>query len=490
MNEEEVQRTQEFLRTLPYFADMPPDRLEQLCRSVRYRTVPAGELLLAEGSPSHAMYVVAEGEFEITRRSAEGEVPVARTAVGAPLGEISLLDGTERGASARALVDSRVVEIGRDLFDELLSEPATIQPMLRTVVARLRHTEATLREREKMAALGTLAAGLLHELNNPAAAARRSAARLAEVIGEWMAAARPDGGDEPSTPTARLAPPSDPLTRADRHDEVGGWLAAHGVDADPDLVAALVSHGWDGAALDELAAAREGGDLAGVVRWVGLGTTVEELVREVRTATERISELVAAVKSYSYLGEAPVQNVDVHRGLDDTLLILRSELEPGVEVVRKYADDLPRIEAYGSELNQVWTNLIDNAIDAMEGHGRLVVRTSRDGDRVAVEISDTGPGVPEQVASRIFEPFFTTKAPGSGTGQGLHIAYSIVARHGGQLTLSSRPGATTFRVTLPVELPPRPAQRSGGGDRGPTAALPTAAAQPAEPLGGPAGDAP
>jgi signal transduction histidine kinase len=215
----------------------------------------------------------------------------------------------------------------------------------------------------------------------------------------------------------------------------------------------LVSLGWGTEQLDELAAEFSPEQLRVVVPWLANGSSAYTLLDEVQSSAERISEIVKAVKTYSYLDQAPIQQVDIHDSLQNTLVILKHKLKTGVDVTRDYAPDLPRIEAYGSELNQVWTNLIDNAIDAMQGKGEITIRTYARSDSVIVQISDNGPGIPPDIQQRIFEPFFTTKGPGTGTGLGLHIVYNIVVdKHHGQITLTSKPGETCFQVTLPVKL--------------------------------------
>ena len=221
-----------------------------------------------------------------------------------------------------------------------------------------------------------------------------------------------------------------------------------------DLAPTLITYGLDKSALARLAGNLSRDHLSVVIRWLAASCSLFTLMDEVRMGAERLSEIVKAVKAYAYLDQAPIQEVDVHEGLENTLVILRHKLKSGVNVVRDYASDLPRIEAYASELNQVWTNLIDNAVDAMQGQGQLTLRTYRRDDRIVVEIGDDGPGIPPEIQLRIFDPFFTTKPPGSGTGLGLHIVYhSVVDQHRGQIHLASQPGATTFQIVLPIQLP-------------------------------------
>jgi signal transduction histidine kinase len=314
------------------------------------------------------------------------------------------------------------------------------------VLGRLRSTESLLRQREKLAALGTLSAGLAHELNNPAAAIRRSAGALADAI--EAREALPDPGRHVEPPAGRA--PLDALARADAIDDLAQ------ATGDDEQAAALVNAGFT---LDDLQPALAGLDedgKRGALAWIAADAAIHSLIREVQLGANRIGEIVGAVKAYAYLDQAPVQRVDVNRGLQDTLLILAHRLKEGVSVQRELATDLPEIEAYGSELNQVWTNIIDNALDAMGGRGELLVRTEvLESSEVEVTICDSGPGIPREVQERIFEPFFTTKAPGVGTGLGLHISHNVIARHGGRLTVESEPGRTCFRAVLPGKLPER-----------------------------------
>jgi signal transduction histidine kinase len=252
----------------------------------------------------------------------------------------------------------------------------------------------------------------------------------------------------------RAASPAilDPLQRSDREAELQTFLEEQGIDDGWEIAPVLVAFGWK---LDEIASLTglfKGFHFAVVIRWLCVGCSIFALLDEVYKSTERISEIVKAVKSYSYLDQAPLQDVDVQEGLENTLVILRSKLKQGVEVIRHYTPGLPRIEAFGSELNQVWTNIIDNAIDAMGGIGEIHIKTYKKGEEVVVEISDNGPGISADILSKIFDPFFTTKPPGVGSGLGLHISYNIIQRHRGQIDVASQPGETTFRVSLPIRL--------------------------------------
>ncbi len=460
--------------------------------------IPSGTLLIAEGEPADAMYLVVEGELAVTKRAGSTDLPVATVGAGAVQGEMAVLEGGLRTASVRALTDARLVRVARDDLLALLAADAEMTAALLGAMARrLRSTETLLAEQDRLAALGRLAAGLAHELNNPAAALRSTAARLADAILELeraaagLAAPAPGPGRGAGAPAVAAvpddardvsevldalreelvrraaAPPAlDPLEASDRADTVLALLQSLGVRDAAEPAAALVALGWDGNALDDLLAVFQGGERQLMVaQWLAAGAVTQQLVGEIAEAAARISEIVAAVKTYAYLDRARVQVVDVTEGLESTLRILRARMPAGATVRREFAAGLPRVEAYGAELNQVWTNLIDNAFDAMDEGGTLTLSARPDpaSDGVIVEVTDDGPGIPADVRRRIFDPFYTTKDVGHGTGLGLYLARSIVARHGGRLDLASTgPQGTTFRVALPRQVPVDP-----GGEPGP-----------------------
>lgn len=454
------------MKQLPLFSGLSEDRLTWLIDNADQVDLRPGEVLIEEGSPPDAFYVILEGECEIVKRSGNSDVLLALNGPGEMLGEMSLIQNAARTATVRALRASRILRISRDLFETLLcSNAATAMAILRTVMVRLRNTESMMAQNEKLISLGTLAAGLAHELNNPAAAARRSVQQLRETIDEWLDAhsaldalqVRPELREAISAQLrdslagdGHTKSAADPLAESDRVYELEAWLDEVGVPEAFLRAPALAAFGWDRPSLQRWAGAFRSEDVPAIVRWLATGYQVHALLDEVGTSTERISEIVKAVKDYSYLDQSPLLEVDVHEGLESTLMILKHKLQHGVHVSRDYARDLPRVEAYASELNQVWTNLIDNAIDAMNGQGNLRLRTHAEGGEVVVEIADTGPGIPPAVLPRIFEPFYTTKAPGVGTGLGLHVSGAIVRKHRGKIEVRSEPGDTTFVVRLPV----------------------------------------
>jgi signal transduction histidine kinase len=467
-----------FLAQLPLFAGLSADDLDRLYDMAETVTLKRGESVMEEGSEGDALYVALSGSFEVWKRSGEREVIINRCGPGEIFGEMSLLENTPRMATVRAVTDSTLLRISQGAFEQLLMRsPQAAQAVLRTVTTRLRNTETLLRQSEKMAALGTLSAGLAHELNNPAAAVKRSAGQLREVIARWqhaaahLSASRLDAGQIERVNALRSDLPQraaveqemDALARSDAEYAVQTFLEDRGVEEAWELGPTLVEMGFSESELGELVRGLDETQTAALLEWLGIGSAVYALLDEVHQGAERISEIVKAVKQYSYLDQAPVQLVNLHEGLDNTLVILKHKLKQGVTVRREYDRSIPRVEAYASELNQVWTNLIDNAVDAMDGKGEIVIRTrgpkALEGldQRVQVEISDNGPGIPPEVQPRIFDAFFTTKEPGVGTGLGLHISYNIIVqKHYGDISVRSKPGETTFIVTLPTTLPDRP----------------------------------
>jgi signal transduction histidine kinase len=367
-----------------------------------------------------------------------------------------------------------IVTVSATAFVALRSFVTDRRKLRQLEVAYL-NQELMLRQSEKLRTLGTLAAGIAHELNNPAAATQRAAEQLREVTAQLE-----DAGARlrafPLSPAAqealralrrradeRAGVPSDldALGRADREAAVERWLEGRGLEEPWRLASSLAEQGLDPDALSRLAAAVQGEALLAALEWLARMYAAHTLLHEIGEGSARISELVGALKSYSYLGQAPAQTVDLREGLDSTLVILRGKLRDGVSVHREYGADVPKVPAYGSELNQVWTNLLDNAADAMNGKGEIHIRTRREDGWAVVEIEDDGPGIPAEIAPKIFDPFFTTKPPGKGTGLGLSTSFSIVTEHHkGEIRVASRPGSTRFTVKLPIEPP---AVASSGG---------------------------
>lgn len=455
----------EFVRQIPLFDDFPADVLQNLCLLAETIELEPGEFLFHENSPGDRVYLIQEGEIEILKSTSVRDVLVTVRKKGDVIGEISLMDSAPRIASARAQTKASVIAISRDQLDVLIeTSPAIAKTLLRTVTKRLRETHLKFRESEKLAQLGTLTAGIAHELNNPASSVQRGAKNLWSSLETILAAQRvldslPLTGEQKQkiveleqTIKERAKNPVhlDPITASDRENELYDWLEGRGIEAAADLAPALTEMGMEPAFLESFAGLFAGGELAQVLSWMREVFQGYQLADEIEMGSQRISEIVRVLKSYVYLDQAPVVDVDIHKGIMDTLVILRSKLKQGVTVHTLFAEDLPKIEAFGSELNQVWTNLIDNAIDAMQGQGEIFIRTRQELEWVVVEVEDQGPGIPEEIRSRIFDPFFTTKPQGVGTGLGLSISHSIVLNHGGLINLFTQPGKTVFEVWLPI----------------------------------------
>ncbi|MEO6396045.1 MAG: ATP-binding protein [Devosia sp.] len=450
-----------FLRGIPLFAELGPGEIAQLIDSSKRVVVGPGEQIITEGAVGDMLVVILEGQFEVSKKEGGQVIVLATRGAGDFLGEMSLLEQVPRTASVRSVTPGEILEIEASTFQQVLkSSPQMATTILRTVAGRLRSTESSLMQREKLASLGTLAAGLAHELNNPSAAIQRSSAQLVEALrrlddrvvdlmGVGLdARERQHLFEQLRRPKTTPSPP-EAMAEEDRLIET---LEALGSGAAYDIAPSFAALGWKAEDIEALAGGIEARRRTAVLQWVGTAMSARELSGELERSAKAVSDIVRAVKSYTYLDQAEVQDIDVMMSLEDTLMILKHKLK-GIEVTRDYAPDLPRVEGYGSELNQVWTNLIDNAIDAMNGEGTIDVRAARLDETVEVRIGNTGPAIPSHVAKRIFEPFFTTKPQGVGTGLGLHVSRNIVVnRHGGEIDLTSVPGRTEFRIRVPTRL--------------------------------------
>ncbi len=457
----------EELRAVPLFADLADDDLDCLAEGATVVSLAPGELLFSEGDDGDQAYVITDGEIEIVKITGEQEVLLARRVPGEVIGEMALLDSAPRMASGRAVEEARLIAIPKSQMDQLLESSATAAKALFSVLlARWRQTEASLRQSERMVQLGTLTAGLAHELNNPAAAIARASGLLGpelEAYGRAVAALGRLGVaadaqnqlDEWLAAAAQPGPVMGSLERSEREAELEPALGAIGVTEPWAVATELAFAGWEAGTVAAVGEAF-GGEAPVVLEAVAMTRNVSELLREINEGAGRMSEIVGALKSYTHLDQAPIQEVDVRKGLEDTLLILKPKLRD-IDIEIEFGE-VPEIVAYASELNQVWTNLIDNAADAVTSSGRedgmVTLRTSADDGSVTVEIEDNGTGIPEGDLDRIFDAFFTTKPPGSGTGLGLDISYSIIVhKHRGAITVDSEPGRTVFSVKLPVAGP-------------------------------------
>ncbi|HZA77763.1 MAG TPA: ATP-binding protein [Acidimicrobiales bacterium] len=463
----------EQLRTLFLFEALNDDQLGWLAERGRVVEYPSGATIHAEGAPASCFLVLLSGTLVMSKRVQGGELELFRTDYyGAYTGAFNAYV-PDRGvpkvylSTARAVTDCRLFEIPASDFGQAVWKwfPMAAH-LLEGAATQGADASAIVEQHERLVALGSVTAGLTHELNNPVAAVMSASARLREMLAEMreklglvVRSQLPGPQLEAIADLAaralehrRNAPTLSPLEASDREAELIDWLEDHGVDAAWEIAPTLVAAGVDQSWLESFAEALPQPHLGSGLSYPVRALESDSLLDEITDAAGRISALLASAKQYTQMDRAPLQTFDVHEGLDATLTMLGHKLGDGIEVVRDYDRSLPQIAAFPGELNQVWTNLIDNAVDAMKGQGMLTIRTRPDGDdRLMVEIGDTGPGVPDDVRSRIFEPFFTTKPMGKGTGLGLDIAWRIVVgRHHGDIRLESEPGDTRFQVRLPL----------------------------------------
>jgi signal transduction histidine kinase len=466
----------EMLRQVPVFSKLPDDRLCWLMEQGKEVWVEPGQFHRREGDPADHVFVLLDGEVRIARQEGNQEVLLVTYTAKTLYGELPILTGDQYfWASGQAITSCHILELSKDVFWQLLASCSCVTTaILSTMAKRMQEVQELSQHREKMVALGTLAAGLAHELNNPASAAQRAARRLRETF-QSMQSINCDLNQQ-LTPEqkaflaevqqeaiqrATTATLLDSITQSDREDELSAWLNACGVENCWRLAPTLVAAGLDIDWLKNVAEKVPKGCFNDVLTWLEATLGSLGLLDELDHCTDRISSLVKSVKDYSYMDQAPLQEVDIHAGLESTLTMLSNKIKQGVTILRDYDQHLPRITAYGSELNQVWTNLLDNAIDAVQGaknNGKasllptVHIRTRCESSNVLVEVIDNGPGIPANVQSHIFEPFFTTKGVGQGTGLGLHIAYRIVVgQHRGDIRVFSEPGNTRFQVRLPLQ---------------------------------------
>lgn len=456
----------DFLRKIRLFSDLSENDFSMLSNMVEEVRVTAGEELFQEGSKGNHAYVIQEGELEIIKKSSGRPVLLAVRGPGEVIGEMALLEDAPRMATVKARSDSLLLALDKEELDQLLeSSRSALNALFHNILARLRDTEDMLRQSEKMAQLGTLTAGVAHELNNPAAAISRGNSQLADLLPGLLSTHNllrsfplneeqskvMENFLELAKERSKRPIELDALLRSDRLDDIENWAEGKSIKKElEEVIVYLVDLDFDIKQLEKATDLFDKDRLSLVIKLVASTYAAYTLMAEIGEGTQRISDIVASLKSYSFLDQAPVQEIDVHKGIEDTLLIFGSRLKEGVNIKREYAEKLPRIQAFASELNQVWTNLIDNAIDAMEGKGEISIRSRQEGDWVIVEVEDNGPGIPKDIQRKIFDPFFTTKPIGKGTGLGLNITYNIIVnKHRGDIRLTSKPGKTNFAVWLP-----------------------------------------
>jgi signal transduction histidine kinase len=458
------------LRGLFLFEHLDDDQLRWVCQHSDVVDVPAGNELCHEGAPAECFYVLLRGGIVMTRQVGAEQVEIVRTDYrGSYCGAVQFYIGDQvdqtYGATVRTTDDATFLAVRAREFEQVFRAwyPMAVH-LLQGLFLGQQNTASVVGQRERLLALGKLSAGLTHELNNPAAAAGRAAHDLRDRVAgmRHKLAMIADGSldrtqlkklvlaQDEFVEKARHAPDLTPLQTSDAEDEVTDWLDDHDVPDAWQLAPVFVAGGLGVDDLEDLLAACPDCPLEGALRWLAYTLETEGLLGEIIDSTARISSLVNAAKQYSQMDRAPHQWLDLHEGLYATLTMLKPKLA-GIQLVKEMDKSLPRIPGYPAELNQVWTNLIENARDAMNGSGTLTIRTRRDGDCAVVEFEDTGPGIPPEIRTRIFEPFFTTKPLGHGTGLGLDVSFRVVvSRHHGDLRVESEPGRTVFRVTLPM----------------------------------------
>jgi signal transduction histidine kinase len=447
---------------VPVFAGLPDDQISWFIGQAEELRLKAGETYFREGDPADAMFVILEGQLQV-RGEIGGEIVVIAIKPGDVTGVLPFSRMKQFTVSAHAVTDARVLRFPSSLFPDLVQRmPELTKRLVGLMSDRIRETTRWEQQRDRLASLGKLSAGLAHELNNPASAAKRAASQLRELLKKIRDAShelgRRDLSAAQKSEIEKLEasfvqsnePPPGPLAISDLEEHIDSLLRIHGQNGLWQLAADLARRNVKPEALESLFAILDADTARAALVRIAASVEVATVLNEIESATSRISDLVRAIKEYTYMDQTPLQNVDVVKGLETTLTILNHKLKRGVVVQRDYQPVPLLVNSFGSELNQVWTNIIDNAIDAMHGQGELRVRTYREDNCVVVEIADNGPGIPPDVQTHIFEPFFTTKGVGEGTGLGLDTAQRIVKKHRGNIQVSSNPGDTRFQVWLPL----------------------------------------
>jgi signal transduction histidine kinase len=451
----------ELLR-IPAFANLPDDQIAWFLSQSQELSLKPDDTYVRQGDPAEAMFVILEGELQ-ARGEFGGENVVFSTKSGDVTGVLPFSRMKQVPVTGRALTNSRVLRFPASLFPELVQKmPELTSRLVGMMSDRIRETTRIEQQRDRLAALGKLSAGLAHELNNPASAAKRASSQLRGILKQIKDASHELGARE-LTPAQKAevekleasliqrdSPPPDALTVSSLEDQLDALLRSHGQNDLWQLSADLARKGAKPEVLESLFASLDADTARAALVRISASLEVAGLLNEIENSTSRISDLVRAIKEYTFMDQSPVQNVDIVKSLETTLTILHHKLKLGVAVERDYQPVPMLVDSFGSELNQVWTNIIDNAIDAMGGKGTLRVRVYHDADCVVVEIGDNGSGIPPEVEPHIFEPFFTTKGVGQGTGLGLDTVQRIVRKHRGTIQVDSKPGDTRFQVFLPM----------------------------------------
>ena len=458
------------LARVPAFAGLPDDQIDWFLSQTRELALEPEEVYIRQGDPADAMMVVLEGQLQ-ARGELGGETVTLPIKAGDVTGALPFSRMKQVPVTGKAITRSRLLRFPAANFPELVQKMPELTGRLVGVMSdRIREATRLEQQRDRLAGLGKLSAGLAHELNNPASAAKRATSQLREMLKQIKDASHALGAlDLTAAQKAEIekleaaliqhsAPPPDALTISTLEDQLDAVLRSHGQNDLWQLSANLARKGATEALLESLFASLEPDTARAALLRISASLEIAGLLDEIESSTSRISELVRAIKEYTFMDQAPVQNVDIVKSLETTLIIMNHKLKRGVAVERNYEPVPLLVDSFGSELNQVWSNIIDNAIDAMHGKGVLRIRTFRDDRCVVVEIADNGPGIPADVKPHIFDPFFTTKAVGEGTGLGLDTVQRIVRKHSGSIEVSSVPGNTRFQIWLPMSKDNRPGQ--------------------------------
>jgi signal transduction histidine kinase len=454
--------TSELLRRVPAFLDLPDDQIAWFLSQSQELRLNPGDVYARQGDPADAMFVLLNGEFQ-WRGELAGQSFVLAIKAGEITGILPFSRMKQFTLSGRAMTEARVLRFPASLFPTLVQKmPELVTRLVGVMSDRIREATRFEQQRDRLAALGKLSAGLAHELNNPASAAKRATSQLRDLLKrirdashelgrrDLTAAQKSEIEKLEASLTQVDGPPPDALTTSDLEDRLDSLLRSHGQSDLWHLAADLARKNFKPEVLEQLFASLGADTARAALVRISASVEIADLLNQIEHSTSRISELVAAIKEYTFMDQSPVQNVDIVKTLETTLTILNHKLKRGVTVRRDYQKIPLLVNSFGSELNQVWTNIIDNAIDAMNGKGELRVRTFREDDCVVVEIADNGAGILPEVQSHIFEPFFTTKGVGEGTGLGLDTVQRIVKKHRGNIQVRSKPGDTCFQVRLPL----------------------------------------
>ena len=457
-----MDETRELLLQVPSFADLPGDQVDWFLSQSQELCLQAGETYARQNDPAEFMFVLLQGEFQ-WRGEISGEAVVLTISGGEISGILPFSRMKKYSLTGRTLTEARLLKFPAAQFPQLVQRmPELATRLVGKMSDRIREVTRLEQQRDRLVALGKLSAGLAHELNNPASAAKRASSQLREMVKRVRDASLELGRRDLSAAqkaeiekleamlTQTDAPPPDPLAASDLEEEIDSLLRSHGQEDLWQLSADLAKKNFQPAALEHLFAILDAATARAALVRISTSLEIIGLLHEIESSASRISDLVKAIKEYTFMDQSPVQNIDIVKTLENTLTIMNHKLKRGVSVKRDYQPVPLLVNSFGSELNQVWTNLIDNAIDAMGGQGELRVRTYREDDCVVVEIADNGPGISPEVQPHIFEPFFTTKGVGEGTGLGLDTVQRIVKKHRGSMQVLSKPGDTRFQVWLPL----------------------------------------